>query len=440
MRTHNVNYLSIAAAVLALAATAGSAQTYRDVYQLGRPDTRFSAQPEATLTALQSQFVTYRSDLEAVLRLGGWDGDTEALFRTVAEAEPGSATVSARAVSRGETFHWMAYRKNGEPAIQRNVRWAGDQPFAAWQIQFVSNGAVHTFMVPHACLNLAYYGTPIPVDAPGAPMVPGVPGAAPMATPGTAAPMAPAPAAGPEAPAEAEPMAPTGAPGAGAAPVPEPTPDSPAAPPPAAPETAMAPVARGGTTASDREGRWTLRAYGASFRVDDDKWVGDLLGLDERSQMSATKGVGWGLDAEYHFTPRLGVAVGAFTGRVELHWMFDFLDTWGMDESDLDFTGYSLGLNYHLTPNKRFDFFVGPFISLWQFDRTKMCDLGFDIFVDPDNETALGALAGVDVPISAGSPWIATAAVRYTPLSVNDSPIDFDLDPLTVTVGFGYRF
>jgi outer membrane protein W len=30
--------------------------------------------------------------------------------------------------------------------------------------------------------------------------------------------------------------------------------------------------------------------------------------------------------------------------------------------------------------------------------------------------------------------------VRYTPLSVNDSPIDFDLDPLTVTVGFGYRF
>lgn len=441
MRKHSVTFLWIAV-VVALVAPSASAQTYRNIYHLGQPATRFSAQPADTLPELQRQFVAYRGDLEQVLNLAGWSGDSDALFRTVADAQSGGATVTAKAISTGDTFHWMAYRKDGKPAIQRNVRWAGSEPFAAWQIQFVSDGAVHTFVVPHTCLNLAYYGQPIPVDAPGAPKVPGVPGAAPMTPPTPAAPPAAAPSTPAAAPATAAPesSAPaTGAP-SGTAPMPTPTP-TPAPMTPAAAPASPAPM-HDAMAPSDREGRWTIRGWGARVDPTDDKWRGEWLGIGEASQFSLTRGVGVGADAEYQMNRRWGVDFGLMAGvPLEMHWMFDTSALWEMDTADMDLMAAFVGLNYHFLPDKRIDVFAGPFVSLYEFGSTSLeTAMGFDTKVDPDGEFALGAVVGVDIPFSADSPWIATGAVRYTPLSIEDSPVKFDVDPMIFSLGIGYRF
>jgi len=65
---------------------------------------------------------------------------------------------------------------------------------------------------------------------------------------------------------------------------------------------------------------------------------------------------------------------------------------------------------------------------------------GFEYELDPDSQFTFGAVVGADLAFSADGPWVGTAAIRYAPLSLEDSPVDLDVDPLIFTIGLGYRF
>ena len=129
------------------------------IRRLGNPVTAFSTEPADTLEKLQSQFRQYRADLETVLREAGWGGDPADLFATI-----DCGDVERVQVPVGDAIQWMGFRRHKKPVVKQNLVWAGKEPFDAWKVEFESNGAVHTFIVPVVCLNLSYYkeGPPYP--------------------------------------------------------------------------------------------------------------------------------------------------------------------------------------------------------------------------------------------------------------------------------------
>jgi outer membrane protein W len=122
--------------------------------------------------------------------------------------------------------------------------------------------------------------------------------------------------------------------------------------------------------------------------------------------------------------------------------MVDLDDLWETDKEDITMRLWSLGLNYHFTPDKRVDFFAGAFVGLAQFDSVTYNALGESWKLDFDDDTAYGLNVGIDFPFSVDSPWIFTAGLRYmwSDVSSKGDVHEIDLNPWALTAGIGYRF
>lgn len=553
---------------------------------LGGARTRFSPKPAATLGELQNQFVTYRADLESVLTQAGWDGDAEALFAAVRDAEEGGEAVRARAVAPGTGLEWMAYRKGGKPAVKRNVVWAGKTPFPAWEVRVESRGRIDTFIVPHACLNLALAGseaapppppppscslraelrsceprevhisasgdfddiridspsgavptgdnewtlrptadgsvrvtatasksgdartgscsTEVSVDCPDPRcsidvtyddssrliLVDGSDSAGALAITGLTLPDGSAgdvgalvaqgeaqwsydPAAtllkkkgdytysfaaearlsgdlatcenavtvrrssrfaAPYAVAPAAPATP-GSPGKAGTPARAMTPTEERE---AARAGGMA--AKGGAAA----GAWLVRGYFAKFDVDDSSTTRLVLpdGAQNRTDFMMSSAKGFGADAEYLLSDRIGIDFGILVGDIDSLWKVDFIEDWAMQNKDVGFTMFSAGVNFHLSPSSRADVFAGPFVALVDYSSETFRALGQTLDADLEQDTALGAQLGVDFPFRAGGPWAVTGSLRYLPTSTRIKGTDYklDVDPLMTVIGISYSF
>jgi hypothetical protein len=55
----------------------------------------------------------------------------------------------------GSTFEWMAFRRHGKPSVAHKLRWAGERPAPAFELELVSNDVRYRFVIPKACGNLA---------------------------------------------------------------------------------------------------------------------------------------------------------------------------------------------------------------------------------------------------------------------------------------------
>ena len=205
-------------------------------------------------------------------------------------------------------------------------------------------------------------------------------------------------------------------------------------------------VAAAGVTT---EQGWRIRANG--FWVDG----GEVDRTEARDQgyRSDDAGAGVGVNGEYRFAPRLGVEGGLMAGaRTDLEFvastgsgsMFLASDTLGM-------TALCTGLNIHLAPDTRADFYLGPMIAYIDYGEISSAVFGPDFVgadgffarVDFDNQMAFGANLGLDMPLG-GRGWLFNANVRYLDSKlegVEPGPRQTsDHDPLFVGVGFGYRF
>jgi hypothetical protein len=100
----------------------------------------------------------------------------------------------------------MALKRSGTPALLRNVRWAGREPFDAFQFTVTSGGFAYTFVVPKICGNISLLSTvPVAAVARSEPAyVPPPPPPEPEPAPAVEAP-APAPPPLPPLPAPAAP-------------------------------------------------------------------------------------------------------------------------------------------------------------------------------------------------------------------------------------------
>jgi len=124
-------------------------QEYTDIRRLGTSNAVFKPGPQ-TGEDLQRMFSDHRADYEKVLRDTNWPGDPDDLFAAVENGDFSEAQYPV-----GHTFEWMAVRKRGVVQATGRIRWAGRNPFAAFEIRFESNGREHRFLIPKACGNLA---------------------------------------------------------------------------------------------------------------------------------------------------------------------------------------------------------------------------------------------------------------------------------------------
>ena len=117
------------------------------------------------------------------------------------EARPEEGTVVECDVRPGESLEWMVFRPaGGAPAVVRNVRWAGRQPFRAYLVRVADANTSYTFLVPKDCGNLSLLTTqPVAAAASvaevAAPPPPPPPAPAPVVAPPPAQPPPPPPPA-----------------------------------------------------------------------------------------------------------------------------------------------------------------------------------------------------------------------------------------------------
>jgi OOP family OmpA-OmpF porin len=186
---------------------------------------------------------------------------------------------------------------------------------------------------------------------------------------------------------------------------------------------------------------WTLRGFVGRVEADDDIYRTETFpeGGGEHWKYLISGGEAYAIGAEYLFTQRVGVDFGLGKSNFDALAEYDVYDIWEMDHDDLSPTSLSVAANFHLTPNAKPDFYVGPMVALFNFDTSTHEILGSDVDEEFDDEFGVGIQAGLDYPIA--DKWALSALARYMPLSAEGTGFvegELDIDPVHFLVGLAY--
>lgn len=127
---------------------AASAQEYTEIERLGT--SQALCEPITTRAEMQAFFRDNRQSVLQILRDADWDGNPEDLFRAVENGE-----FTETRVPVGTRLLWMGRQVEGVPNASRNVLWAGDEAFEAFELEVTSNNRIYRMVVPKVCCNLS---------------------------------------------------------------------------------------------------------------------------------------------------------------------------------------------------------------------------------------------------------------------------------------------
>ncbi len=188
---------------------------------------------------------------------------------------------------------------------------------------------------------------------------------------------------------------------------------------------------------------WTARFFGVKLDPDEGPFRENTIrpdGVSERSHLHLDGGIGAGAELEYHFNERIGLAASAIYVPLGSELFFDLDDEWESAEDDISLLAFLVGPNFHLTPDKKVDFYLGLFVGLADLGSTSYQVLGETQRRSFDADTLFGAQLGVDIPIGQGD-WAVNLAARYLDMTVEmDNGPEVAADPLMVQAGFSYKF
>lgn len=114
----------------------------------------------------------------------------------------------------------------------------------------------------------------------------------------------------------------------------------------------------------------------------------------------------------------------------------------GADRRELETDVYGLGVNFHLTPERRIDVYAGVFGALVSYGEFRGVVSGITFFQEVDDDTALGVGLGADLFVDPSRRWAATAAVRrlWSTATPAEGLGGIDVDPVIVTAGVAVRW
>ncbi|MCH9647985.1 MAG: hypothetical protein K0U98_07085 [Deltaproteobacteria bacterium] len=189
---------------------------------------------------------------------------------------------------------------------------------------------------------------------------------------------------------------------------------------------------------------WTARFFGLRFDPDDGPLRTSSIrpdGVSERSKLHLGTAVGGGAEIEHHFSRCIGLAASALYGALGTELFFDLDNEWEAADDDSSFLAFLIGPNFHLTPSKKFDLYIGPFIGLADLGSTSYRVLGETQRRNLDAGTVFGGQIGLDIPFGQGD-WGVHFGARYMDLNIeiDEGGPEISADPLGIEFGFAYRF
>lgn len=201
-------------------------------------------------------------------------------------------------------------------------------------------------------------------------------------------------------------------------------------------------------TPAGPDSRWIARGFGWTGDGDDKELFNSVGpgGAAQRNSIDLTSPDGFGASLEFLPTKRFGIEGGVLIGEASSLFVVDLPDQWGMADDEVDLTIFTLGVNFHLTPDRRADVYIGPFLGWVQYDDAEFNTLGRTFEYDYDDDFGFGAQIGVDVLFRREGRWGFTSALRYLQSSAEltgpgiADEIELDLDPLLFSAGISFRF
>ncbi len=363
-----------------------------------------SSKPLESREAMADYLGSIRPAIESIMARKGMSNRTDELLDALRSGDG----VSESELRPGDVLEWMIFRVNGRVGVGPGPYCvATSRSYPAFQVDLVDQEdlgdsvreTTTTFVIPKICANVALVGSKTET----------------MAKPDERSAMEP-----PAAPAAPTPPTPP------AAPEPSETPDTMAEEPAGEPGAAQ-------------DSRWTLRGFPLRLNVDDDEDATDD-GF-ERTHVTLDNGNGVGLSLEYRPNPRLGIEGGLLYSELDSMFVYDSPTEWLMDSDSSSLLVLTLGPNFHLTPDSKADFYLGPYIGLAQIgdaDYSLGGTVG-TVGTDFDDEFVFGAQLGFDYPFGDSS-WALHLGALYMNLGLSNGGIDLDANPLIGTIGLAYDF
>lgn len=205
---------------------------------------------------------------------------------------------------------------------------------------------------------------------------------------------------------------------------------------------ALSPAAISG---QETDSRWTLTASGAWLSPVGDEVTasqGPPFAQQVETQEVSDDATGFALGLAYRWTPRIGVELGFLLVEMDTNFRSEFAGMTFTDSESMDLESVLLGVNWHLTPERRVDVSIGGFVA-----QTKPEDVIFLTEIGGrakrvfDDDIGFGVTVGLEVPFRPQGAWGLAASVRYldTILESEMPGQDMDLDPIVATVGVRYR-
>jgi outer membrane protein W len=192
------------------------------------------------------------------------------------------------------------------------------------------------------------------------------------------------------------------------------------------------------------DGRWRLRL--AALAMDSNASSVKVVGSSGSGiSVSTDVGGGIGIGAEYQMSRRLGVDLGVLLAadlgtRVDIGWSGVNVGT------GITVRPFTAGLNVHLTPDSRFDLYLGPLLAYVVYDSFEVSvGRGVTQSISTENDLGFGANLGVDVHLGNGRHWSLVGNFKYIDTTLEATPAgsatgSTDFDPTIVGFGVGYRF
>ncbi len=192
----------------------------------------------------------------------------------------------------------------------------------------------------------------------------------------------------------------------------------------------------------EAKARWTFRPYLASISPQANRESFDLStpGNVNRVSLDTSSGVGVGAGLEYHVNDRVGIAGNAIVGAIDAEIMLDTNTVWALDDDSLSVLALTLGPTFHLTPEAKVDWFVEPFVGVFNLHDGFFSDQDLSGTIEGGNEFGVGLFTGFDIPFANSPQWGFHVGVRWMQAEFEDDDIELGVDPLILGVGLKYDF
>ncbi len=197
---------------------------------------------------------------------------------------------------------------------------------------------------------------------------------------------------------------------------------------------------------ANADSRWTVRGNGSFWAgISDQATVirTSPEGAEEQAIHSVSDGSSFGLSLEFVVKRRLGFEFGFLIGGIDTDFNVDTTAGRLADSDSFDLYATTVGLNYHFSPGKRADIYLGAFVQQSNYsDVTFLTIGGRSRTLSFDDDYGAGLKIGIDRPFKPDGKWIFTADVRFvaTILESEQPNEDLDLHPTILSIGVGYRF